>query len=100
MKTVFMFILFLFPFGRIFAADETAPELMSHEGYKNNVNAYCKLEGDIPNKGQLWIDWKNDNLIKMEQVTYADIRNAADGDKVYKEYLGKIKADPSRIDIL
>lgn len=49
MKIILILIVLCFSFGSVFAADETL-DLMSYEGYRKNVDAYCKLEGNIPNK--------------------------------------------------
>ncbi|MDD5377023.1 MAG: hypothetical protein PHH16_02790 [Candidatus Gracilibacteria bacterium] len=98
MKILSLILIFL-SFGSVFAADGTVPEPMSYEGYQSNVDLFCKLEGNVPNKGELWIDWQKESLIKREQVPYADItKNIGDGN--YKGYLKDIESDPSRIDAL
>jgi len=99
MKTLLSIILLLLSFGRVFAEDAELPDLMSYDRYQENVKMYCKLEGDIPNKSQLWKDWESDSLIKMEQVNYADITKD-NSDETYKTYLEKIQADTSKITIL
>lgn len=99
MKTLLSIILLLLSLGRVFAEDAALPDLINYDGYQNNVKMYCKLEGDIPNKSELWKDWESDSLIKMEQVNYADITKDS-GDETYKTYLEKIQADTSRITTL
>ncbi|EKD29592.1 MAG: hypothetical protein ACD_78C00346G0005 [uncultured bacterium (gcode 4)] len=102
MKLILSLLLFFLSFGSVFAADETAPvaDLMSYEGYKNNVEKYCKLDKTVPNRNQLWVDWEKESLIKKEQVIYADITKKEEGDREYKRHLGDIKADPSKIDTI
>ncbi|MDD5197952.1 MAG: hypothetical protein PHN60_03790 [Candidatus Gracilibacteria bacterium] len=101
MKFTLTIILFLLSFAGVFAADEIpVADLMSYEGYKNNVEKYCKLDKTVPNRNQLWRDWEKESLIKKEQVIYADITKKEQGDTEYKRYLGEIKADPFRIDTI
>lgn len=97
MKTLLSALLvLLLSFHNVFAEDEPLPDLISYERYQENVKMYCKLQGNIPNKAQLWKDWESDSLIKMEQVNYADITKD-NGDDVYKDYLEKIQADTMKI---
>lgn len=96
MKTLLSLLLLLLSFGRVFAEDAELPDLMSYERYQENVQKYCKLEGNIPNKSSLWQDWKSDSLIKIEEVNYADITKK-NSDEAYKDYLKKIQADTMRL---
>ena len=97
MKNLLSLIFFLLPFGSVFA--EEIPDLMDYEGYRNNVDTFCKLEGNIPNKSDLWTDWEKHSLLKIEQIQYADITKD-DGDAYYKKHLENIQSDPSMIDII
>ena len=69
----------------------------SYTDYTNNVTNYCQLQANIPNKANLWNGWESDSLIKLKQVSYADITKQDIGDKAYIGYLSSIKSDPNRI---
>lgn len=94
MKILF-FLLFSLSFTSVFAVGETSPELGSYEGYKENVKIFCK-----PTDSNLWVDRKDDNLIKIEEVPYSDISKREAGDAKYTAYLTSIKADSSKINFL
>lgn len=93
MKFIFSIILVLLSFGSVFAAESA--ETGTYEFYTQSVNNFCK-----PTTSNLWTDWKKGSLIQIDQVGYADIDKKEDGDRKYKEFLIKIKADPSQIDSL
>lgn len=54
---------------------------------------------NLPNKENLWGNWKEESLIKIDQPPYADISNTG-SDSDYKKYLTEIKSSPSTIDVL
>ncbi|MDP2103758.1 MAG: hypothetical protein Q8K26_02455, partial [Candidatus Gracilibacteria bacterium] len=74
--------------------EDMAP-LGTYEFYKQSVENFCK-----PTDVHLWSDWKDESLISKETVEYADISKEKTGDTKYKEFLVKIKSDPSRIDMI
>ena len=78
---IFLSLLFLLlSYGGVFA--ETP--LGSYPFYLESVNQFCK-----PTDNTLWKDWKNESLITIEQIQYADITSTT-SDTIYKKYLEKI----------
>jgi|GEM_PF-1305919 len=75
-------------------AEEMAP-LGTYEFYAQSVENFCQAKDK-----NLWSDWQNGDLIKLDMVKYADISKQDGGDTKYKEFLSKIKSDPSRIDMI
>lgn len=93
MKILLSLLFILLSFGSVFAAEESAPT-GTYEFYTQSVDTFCK-----PTNPSLWSRWKEESLVKTEQVKYADIAKKT-GDEDYKQYLQKIKSDPSRISII
>lgn len=94
MKILFILLCLILSLGRVFA-ENANPAIGSYEFYTKSVEGFCK-----PTTPDLWSGWKENSLITIEQVKYADITKKEDGDKAYKDYLSKIKADPSKIWLL
>lgn len=92
-KYIIPFLIFTFSIQGVFAED--AAPLGTYEFYIQNRDNFCK-----PTDTHLWSDWQNDSLIKIDAVKYADISRPESGDTAYKDFLSKIKSDPSRIDMI
>lgn len=75
-------------------AEETTP-LGTYEFYTQSVKNFCQTEDK-----NLWSDWQNESLIKINMVNYADISKKDSGDADYKKLLVNLKSDPSRIDMI
>lgn len=99
MKFTLSIILFFFSLGSVFAMEDIPTDLMNYKGYTNNVEIYCKLDETVPNRTELWSEWKEGNFLKREEIKYADITKKT-GDEYYKNYLKDIHADPSRIGLM
>lgn len=89
MKTLLSTLLLILSCGSVFAASEPG----TYAFYQDSVDNFCK-----PSDSTLWKDWKQDNLITIDQVRYADITSKNSND-YYKNYLVSIKQDPSGIDL-
>lgn len=99
MKILLSLLLFTLSFGGVFAV-ETISDPLSYEGYKKNIDTFCKLEANIPNKENLWNQWKENSFLTIVEPPYADITKKEEIiNAEYKRYLQGIQADPSRIDI-
>lgn len=91
MKTLLFIVIFSLSSASVFADAEPG----TYEFYTQSVDTFCK-----PASSDLWSKWKEESLIKNEQVKYADITKIEDGDREYKRYLAQIKTDPSKIDLI
>lgn len=92
-KYIISFLILTFSTQGVFA-EEMAP-LGTYAFYTQSVENFCQTKDK-----NLWSDWQNESLIKINKVEYADIAKPESGDTAYKDFLSKIKSNPSRIDMI